>query len=85
MTTKKATTKKPRARKPPAGERRDLAEMIVAVWNHPDCPDDIKAALNVGTSDLFNTLNEGERRVFKTAPYVRALLLEYKAQKGGAK
>jgi hypothetical protein len=63
----------------------DLAEMIAAVWNHPDCPEDIADALNAGTSDLFNRLNEGERNVYKTPIYIRALLWEYAIQKGGAK
>jgi len=64
-------------------EPPDLARMIMDVWEHPDCPDDITKALDAGTSELFNTLNEGSRRVYKTTAYVRALILEHKAQKGG--
>ncbi len=80
--SKTQTSKKQDARK----ERRDLAQMIVDVFNHPDCPQDFRDAIDVATSDLFNTLNNAERRVYRTAPYIRALILESKAQqKGGAK
>jgi hypothetical protein len=69
---------------PPAPAAPDLAEMIAAVWHHPDCPQDIKDGIDQGTSELFNTLCEGERRVYRTAPYIRGLLAEHKAQQGGA-
>jgi hypothetical protein len=65
---------------------RDLAEIVADVWHHPDCPEEIREALNVGTSDLFNRLNEeeGGRRVYQTAPYIRALLVEHAAREGGS-
>ena len=48
----------------------DLAEKVADVWHHPDCPEEIREALNVGTSDSFNLPNgeEGWRRVYQTAP-----------------
>ncbi len=62
--------------------KRDLAGLVIAAWRHPDCPQELSDALNGFTSDLFNTLNEGEGRVYMTEPYVRALLIEHAAQKG---
>jgi hypothetical protein len=88
MTTKK-DTKKPVARKDSAAPRmidsRNLAALIVAAWTHPDCPRDIRDAINEGTSNLFNTLNEDEPRVYMTEPYIRSLITAHMAKKGGAK
>ena len=82
MTTKKKTQAQPEGK---VGEQAiaDLAQMIADIWEHPDCPQELANALNEFTTDLFNRLNEGERRVFMTTPYIRALLLEAKAQEGG--
>jgi hypothetical protein len=65
--------------KPPA---KTLAELIVAVIEHEDCPQEITDAMNEATSDLFNRLNEGDRRLYFTAPYIHALIVESKAQEG---
>jgi hypothetical protein len=59
----------------------DLAALVAAAWHHPECPQELSDALNDFTSNLFNRLNEGERRVFMSESYVRALLTEDK--KGG--
>ena len=65
---------------PPALRVKDLAEMITDVWQHPDCPEEIRNGIDEGSSLLFNRLNEGERSVYKTTAYIRALLEEHKAQ-----
>ncbi|MGA9997394.1 MAG: hypothetical protein WBP93_18390 [Pyrinomonadaceae bacterium] len=62
--------------------KKELAEMIVAVIEHPDCPQEIRDGINGATSDIFNNLNEGERKVYFTAPYIHALIVESKAQEG---
>lgn len=61
----------------------DLAQMIERVLEHPDCPQELADGINDFTHNLFNRLNEGDRRVYLTAPYIRALLLEAKVQEGG--
>lgn len=65
-----------------AQPKPSLAEMIVAVIEHPDCPEEIRDAMSVATSDLFNRLNEGERQLYFTAPYIHALIVESKEQEG---
>jgi hypothetical protein len=61
-----------------------LAQMIVAVIEHDDCPQEVLDALNGATSDLFNRLNDGTKKVYFTAPYIHALIEESKVQEGGA-
>lgn len=77
-TTKKTGSKQSRKLEP------DLAEMIVAVMEHPDCPPEIQAGISSATSQLFNRLNEGDGCVYETAPYIRALIFEHIAQEGDA-
>jgi hypothetical protein len=58
----------------------DIAQMIVNVWNHPDCPEVVADGINESTSHLFNELDE----VYRTAPYVRALIEKHLQEKGAA-
>jgi hypothetical protein len=66
----------------PTQPTKTLAEMIVDVLEHPDCPQEIRDGLNEATSELFNRLNDSEtgRRVYFTAPYIHALIVESKKQ-----
>lgn len=68
---------------PAAPKAKDLAEMITDVWQHPDCPEEIKDGLDESSSHLFNRLvadREDGRAVYQTTAYLRALLEEHKAQ-----
>jgi hypothetical protein len=59
---------------------KTLAEMIVDVIEHNDCPQEIVDGINESTSDLFNRLNKGDGCVYLTAPYIHALIVEAKLQ-----
>ena len=82
MTTKKKAQKDAQGN-PRMIDSRDLAALIAAALHHPDCPPELDDAINDFTHHLFNRLNEGPRKVYMTAPYIRALLIEHKAQEGG--
>lgn len=62
--------------------KKGLAEMIVAVLEHPDCPQEIRDEISGATSDIFNRLNMNSRKVYLTAPYIHALIVESKTQEG---
>jgi hypothetical protein len=62
--------------------KKDLSEMIAAVIEHPDCPQEIRDGINEATSSLFNRLNDDDRKVYYTAPYIHALIVESKVQEG---
>jgi hypothetical protein len=69
----------------PKTNQPDLADLLVAVIKHPDCPQEIIDGINESTSELFNRLNQ-KNYVYLTAPYIRSLIIEHKAQeKGGAR
>lgn len=72
----------------PTTPTKTLAELIVEVIEHDDCPQEVVDGINESTSLLFNRLNEGDRYVYLTAPYIHALIVEAKlqdeAEKGGA-
>jgi hypothetical protein len=64
---------------------KTLAEMIVDVIEHDDCPQEIVDGINESTSGLFNRLNTGDGCVYLTAPYIHALIVEAKLQESQKK
>ena len=58
--------------------KKELAEMLEEVLNHPDCPEEIADGINKGASALSNRLNEGACRATRTAPYFHALIAQDK-------